>query len=236
LEPEREKPQEPEIPAKFVYEKEITNYFSEKMNSLVEKYVKKLRNINLTEKNGKHKVFKHWKAINRGIFVDTFDDAYFNFDSDLIEADTVSRYDNQSNKLLFYIVNEFTELLRFNQNGFMKINICNFLIEFIDRIFFRYNTEHLHINNDIQRFIYILNSVGFLKETFEQSNLETQGFYEEYVDMDEEPTEEDIEKQIDEDEEADALDVDMDMGDMEEGVPSGYDRQAEIDMTFEGGM
>ena len=237
VEPEREKPvQEPEHPVKFVYEKEITNYFSEKMNSLVEKYSKKLRNINITEKNGKHKVFKHWKAINRGIFVDTFDDAYFNFESDLIEADTVSRYDNQSNKLLFYIVNEFTELLRYNQNSFMKINICNFLIEFIDRIFFRYNTEHLHINNDIQRFIYILNSVGFLKETVEQSNLETQGFYEEYVDMDEEPTEEDIEKQIDEDEEADALDVDMDAGDMEEGVPSGYDRQAEIDMSFEGGI
>lgn len=236
---EREKNQDNDhhINDKPGYKKEITNYFSDRMNSLVEKYKKKLKNITIKENNGKHRIFKHWKAITRGIYVDNFDDRYFNFDSDLIEADNVSRYDQQSNKILFYLVHEFSTLLKYNQDGFMKTHVCNFLVEFIDRIFFRYNTEHLHINNDIKRFMYVLNSVGFLKETVEQTKLETtEGFYEEYVDMDEEPTEEDIEKQVDDEEEADALDVDMDMGDMEEGVPSGYDHQAEIDLDFEEGI
>jgi hypothetical protein len=165
--------------------------------------------------------------------VDNFDDSYFNFDSDLIEANNVSRYDQQSNKILFYLVHEFSALLKYNQDGFIKSNISNFLVEFIDRIFFRYNTELLHINNDIKRFMYVLHSDGFLKHTEEQTKLETDGFYEEYVDMDEEPTEEDIEKRVDDEEEADALDVDMDVEDMEEGVPSGYDRQAEIDLDYE---
>lgn len=234
---EREKNQDSDhVNKKPGYEKEITNYFSEKMNSLVDKYKKRLKNVHVQDDTRKHRVFKHWKAITRGIYVDSFDDKFFNFDSDLIEADNVSRYDQQSNKILYYLVHEFSSLLKYNQEGFMKTHVCNFLVEFIDRIFFRYNTEHLHINNDIKRFMYILNSVGFLKETEEQTKQETVGFYEEYVDMDEEPTEEDLEKQVDDEEEADALDVDMDTGDMEEGVPSGYDRQADIDMNYEAGV
>ena len=221
------------IKIKFGYEKEITNYFSERMNSLVNKYKKKLKNVNVKETNGKHRIFKHWKAINRGIYVDDFNDKYFNFDSDLIEASNVSKYDHQSNKILFYIVHEFSTLLQYNQDGFMKPNVCNFLVEFIDRIFFIYNTEHLHINNDITRFMYVLNSVGFLKETAEQTKLETVGFYEEFVDMDEEPTEENMEKQIDDEEEADAIDVDMDRNDIEERVSSAHDYQANIDAEFE---
>jgi len=220
---------------KFGYEKEIKNYFSEKMNSLVEKYIKKLKHVKTKDANGKHKVFKHWKAITTGIYVDNFDDKYFNFNSDLIEADVISSYDNQSNKILFYLINEFTELLKHNSSSFMKTNVCNFLIDFIDRVFFRYNTEHLHTNNDIKKFMYILSSIGFLKETEEQTKIETDGFYEEYVDMDEEPTEEDIEKEIDAEEEADARDVDMDAEDIEEGTASNYDHQAEIDMEFEAG-
>ena len=215
------------------YERDVKNYFSNKMNSLVEKYKKKMKNVNIKENNGKHMIFKHWKAITRGIYAESFEDKYFNFDSDLIEADNVTRYDQQSNKILFYLIHEFSTLLRYNQDGFMKTNVSNFLVEFIDRVFLRYNTEHLHINGDIKRFMYVLNSIGFLRETEEQTKHETEGLYEEYVDMDEPATEEDIEKQIDDEEEADALDVDMDEEDMEEGFPSQYDRQADIDLNYE---
>lgn len=215
------------------YEKEITNYFSSKMNSIVDKYRKKLKNINIKDNNNKHRVFKHWKGIVRGIYVENFDDKYFNFESDLVEADNISRYDAQSNMILYYIVREFSTLIKYNQEGFMKSNVCNFLVEFIDRIFFRYSLEHLHVNTEIKRFMFVLSSSGYLKEIEEQLKEDTpQGFYEEYVDA-EEITDADIEHQIDEQEELDAMDIDMDAADMEEGVASNFDHQAEIEMNYE---
>lgn len=215
------------------FEKEPVSYFSDKMNSLVDKYRKKLKNISIKDKSDKHRVFKHWKGINRGIHVDDFSDRYFNFDSDLIEADKISRYDTSGNMILYYLIREFTNLIKYNQEGFLKTNVCNFLVEFIDRVFTRYNTEYIHINNDINRFSYILNSVGFLRETEEQTKDDiAKGFYEEYV-SDEEMTEEDLERVVDEEEEREALDLDMDEADIEEGFASNYDRQYEIDMEYE---
>lgn len=215
------------------FERENPNFFSERMNVLVDKYKKKLKNINISEKSGKHAVFKHWKGITRGIFVDDFSDKYFNFDSNLIESENISKFDGQSNQLLFYMIHEFTSLLQLNTDIYMKSNICNFLVEFIDRVFFRYNTEHLYINNDIKRFMFILDSEGFLKENEENVQTETQGFYEEYVDVDEENPEEAAEAQLDLDEEQDAMDVDMEPGDFEEGVMSEYDRLMEWENSFE---
>jgi hypothetical protein len=215
------------------YERESQSYFSDKMNSLVDKYRKKLKSVNIDDQSGKHRIFKHWKGIMKGICASNFDGNYFNFDSDLIESDNISRYDVMANMLLYYIIHEFSTLLKYNREGFIKTNISNFLVEFIDRVFFRYNTEHLYVNNDINRFMYVLNSVGFLRETEEQTKTDVpQGFYEEYVSEDEK-TEDDVERQIDDDEEREALDVDMDEGDIEEGVSSNYDRQTEVDYDYE---
>jgi hypothetical protein len=53
-------------PTKFQkYEKNIVDYFGSKMNSLVDKYKNKLKNINTKDASGKHQIFKHWKAITR---------------------------------------------------------------------------------------------------------------------------------------------------------------------------
>jgi hypothetical protein len=213
------------------YQREPTNYFSEKMNTLVGKYEKKIKNISLKDKSGKNKIFSHWKDITQGIQIGTFDDKYFNFESNLIETNMIDKYDQQSNQILYYIIHEFTTLFHYNQNTFAKTNICNFLVEFIDRVFLRYNNEHLYTNNDIKRFMYVLDSRSYMKEIAEQS-APTQGFYEEYVDTDEEPTEEDLEKRIDDDEEQDARDVDEEPEDHEEGVASSYDDHMEFEESY----
>ena len=216
------------IKPSLTFERENPNFFAEKMNVLVDKYKKKLKNITISEKSGKHTVFKHWKGITRGIFVDDFSDKYFNFDSNLIESENVSKFDSQSNQVLFYMIHEFTSLLQLNTDGFMRSNICNFLVEFIDRVFFRYNTENLYVNNEIKRFMYILDSEGFLKEN--EENTETQGFYEEYVDVEEENPEEAKEAQIDAEEEQEAMDVEPD--DMEDGFESRHDRLMEWENSY----
>lgn len=208
------------------FERENPNFFAERMNALVDKYKKKLKNIVVSEKSGKHAVFKHWKGITRGIFVDDFSDKYFNFDSNLIESENISKFDSQSNQVLFYMIHEFTSLLQLNTDGYVKSNICNFLVEFIDRVFFRYNTENLYVNNEIKRFMFILESEGYLKENEEVVKSETQGFYEEYVDIEEENPEEAAEAQLDLEEEQDAIDVE-DADVMEDGVESKFDRLME---------
>jgi hypothetical protein len=214
------------------FEKEKSSYFSEGMNILIDKYRKKINNISLTDSNSKHKVFKHWKAIIRGIHNGDYSDKYFNIDTELIPASLISSYDNNSNMLLYYLVHEFILLFKYNQDGFIKTNIANLLVEFIDRIFMRYNTEHLYTNNEIRRFIKILESSRRIKEIQELNEADKpSGIYEEYVD-EEEQTEEDIERKIDEEEEQDAIDVDMDEGDMEEGFASRYDQLMDFENSY----
>ena len=125
-----------------------------------------------------------------------------------------------------------TNLIKFNPDGYIRTNICNFIVEFIDRIFFQFNTEHLQINNDIRKFTYIIKSVGFLREVEEQTKTEGQpeGIYEEYVD--EEVTDEDVEKRIDEEEEFDARDIDMDPEDVEENAASAYDQFIDFEGSY----
>src|SRR5947199_191264 len=139
------------------------------MNYLIEKYKKKLPRINVTDSSGRHKVFKHWKGIDRGVHVGNFDDIYFNFEAELIESSKISNYDTQSNTILYYIIHELNTLLKYNTDVHIKTNICNFIVEFIDRIFYNFNTEHLQINNDIKKFTYVIKSAGFLKEIEDQT-------------------------------------------------------------------
>lgn len=213
--------------------KEHTNYFSEKMNSLIPKYKKRLVGVKIKDKTGKHCIFKHWKGILRGIFADNFDDKYFDFSGDLLEAEYISKYDDKSNMILYYFIHEISLLLDYNQDVFMKTNTCNFLVEFIGRVFLRYNTEYMYVDNDIKRFVYILSSTRFTKEIEEQTQFDKpQGFYEEYVDIDEEETEEDKEKRIDEEGEREGYDMDVEPGDMEEGVESRYDQLIEWEESY----
>lgn len=232
--PKQKNPDKQQDPDKK-YAYDDSTYFGDKINTLVEKYKRKLKNVNISNKNGNHRIFKHWKGIVRGINMEIIDDKYFNFSSDLIESENVSRYDPKGILLLYYFINQMKKLLDYNSEGYIKTNICHFLVEFIDRIFFRYNTEQLHTNNDIKRFMYAISSVGFFRETeiqLAKNEDNPNGFYEEYV-GEEEPTDADVEEKIDEFEEREALDLDMDADDIEENAVSMYDNQVDIDIDFE---
>lgn len=212
-------------------EQVMSDYFSSKMNYLVDKYVDKLKNIKIQEPSGKHMIFKHWKGISRGVFVGSFKDKNLNIDSKTIFADNISKHDQQSNSILYYIISEFGRLLSYNQSGYIRTNLCNFLVEFINEVFSKYNEDHLHSNMDIRRFMFVLSSTGFLMETSGHSKVKPQGFYDEYddPDADEAPTPEDIEEKIDDVERIDALDVDMIADDIEEGFASEFDRYSELE-------
>ncbi len=203
---------------------EKPSMFSEKMNMLVDKYKKKLENITVQEKTGSRRVFKHWKALCDGLVTDQMADVYFGFTSNLLETDQIFEYDSQSMLVLYYMVDQFTRLIEYNDERYMKANICNLLVDFIDRSFGRYNTEHLHTNNEINRFRYVLGSIGFIRDSENTTVTQTTGFYDEQVDEDQKPTEQDIEESIDAIEEQDAVDVDMDADEIEERSTGNFDR------------
>src|SRR5690606_11354033 len=143
-------------------------------------------------------------------------DKKFNFVSNLYSSAEVSKYSENSSIILFYIIREFQQLLEFNNSGNLRNNVAYFLIEFIDRAFSLFNNEYMYTNNDIRKFIHVLNSIGYVHE-MESTINQTDGLYEETVE-DEEETQEDIEAKIDLEEELDALD--MDDADIEEGYES----------------
>lgn len=213
------------------YASENLTYFADKLDDLYGLYVNRISKINIVDASGKHKAFKHWKAISRGIVAREKNDIYLNTASDVIDSYTVGRYDNESHQVLHYIVTEFTKLISYNDASFMKSSIVNFLVEFIDRVFFEYNNEHLMANSDVKRFMAIITSPRYIREISEETEyaIKKEGMYDEVVDDDIEITEEMIENQIDIEEEFDALDVEEEEEeDLEEGFSSRFDRNYEM--------
>jgi hypothetical protein len=216
-----------------------TYYFSNRLNGIINKYVKKLYKMKFVDDNSKNRVLKHWKGVVRGINMRNMDDIYFDKDS-LINVDTLTTYDKKGNILLFYLINEMNNLINFNNNKFTKILIVTFLIDFINTSFDAHNIEHLLNNKDIRRFTYVLKSTMYFKDLEEREDVFNQGIYEEYTEQDEEIDEEDIENREDSKQESVGLDVERDVDDEEYDNTldsnDGVDYQAIYDRAVSGDL
>jgi len=206
------------------------DFFSDKYDNIVDKYKKKLNNIKLTDNDGNHQIFKHWKGILRSFYADSFDDIRLDVGkSGLLSADILNKHDVNGNIILFYIIEEFKKLMKYNDNKFIKVNISLFLIDFINVVFDTFNQESLKSNQDIKQFYYILNSYTYIEDIQDKVG-ETTGVYEEYKDADDEITDEQKEELEDAIEEADALDIDEEVEFDWEGL---YDKNDNLDRDYE---
>lgn len=182
------------------------NYFSNKLNIIINKYINKFTNIRLTNKDGKGKIFKHWKGISNGIYIDKFKDININSESGYIYANDVNKYDEKSNIILYYIVEQLTNLIEYNKDSFIKTNLVSFIVEFINACYDRYNDDYIHHDPEINKFIYILKSTHYLKEIYD-TQTET--------DSDTELSIEEIEENIDIKETQDSIDIDTSFDDID---------------------
>lgn len=183
---------------------------------LLNKYQKKLSNVNIQDNRGNHQVFKHWKAVVNNIFLESLEDKFINIGDDrLLNADEISKYDTNGNLLLYYIVYEIDKILHFNENKFVRANAAMFIIDFINLVFNLFNTEELFNISDIKRFMYVINSQGYLYDIEQKDHglEDTYGIYEEYRDPEEIESEEQIDTLEEAEEEEQALDVDMNYDD-----------------------
>jgi hypothetical protein len=203
------------------------------LNELLEKYRKKLQNIQLYDANKEHKVFKHWKAIYNYVPKNPIQEE-IKLDN-IISSDDITLVDHFGNSILYYIISEFTKLLNYNTNKYLKTLISNLLIEFINIIFNLFNIESLNSNLDYQRFTVSLQSSMYMQNIEEQHSLDNivSGIYDEYKE-EEKPDQEDSNKEEkeekeekeDNEEEAQALDIDVDMEDFDKDVDGELDYQS----------
>lgn len=204
--------------------------------TLLNQYQKKISNIRIEDNQGKHKLFKHWKAIINNLFAESLEDKTI-VNERLYNAQDISRYDMNGNVLLYYIITEIDNLLKFNQDKFIKTNIAMFIIDFINLLFNTFNIEQLYDNFDIKRFIYIISSKGYVYDIDEAKGYgmgDTQGIYLEYLDPNHIETEDKMDEEYDAQEEQQSLDVDMKYDDILDYYTQIDDWTPELNETIEG--
>lgn len=216
---------------KKIKEDEIVNeeedYFNNKFENLIEKFSKKLSELNLVSQKGTHLVFKHWKNFSENVVTSTsnLNELNENIDKNIniINFEKLNKFDSNGNLILFYFINELIKLFKYNDNKVIRMNLTALIIDYININFSIYNEEKTQNNKDYKRFWYIINSALYLDEIKDKVG-ETEGIYEESVDPEKkEVSAEEQDKIDDANEEDDALDVEGGEYDYE----AGYERNME---------
>lgn len=203
----------------FINEEE--NYFTNKYDNLIEKYNKKIKEINLTSQTGNHLILKHWKNLINSLIIEV--DNNIEINSNTINYDKINKIDYNGNLILFYFINEIIKMYKYNDNKILKINLTLLIIDYININFEMFNEEKIQNDKDYKRFWYVINSQTYINEIKDKVG-ETEGIYEEAIDMDKkELTQEEIDSIDDANEEDNALDVENNEIDYE----AGYERNLE---------
>ena len=203
---------------------EEENFFNNKYDQLIEKYGKKIKNINIVNKDGNHLILRHWKNLADNI---TFVNEKIDIDSNVntIEYEKINKFDKEGILLNYYFINELNKLFNFNNDKQTRINLSAFIYDFINISFSLINEEKMQNDKDYKRFEYILNSKQFIDEIKDQIG-KTEGIYEEVIDEDKKELTEEEQNKLDDDKEAlDALDLEENEYDYEAGFERNFDRE-----------
>lgn len=149
---------------------EESTYYSDRIEHIINKYIKKIGSMFISEKSGKGRLMKHWKAIVAGVNINTdqLDNVNIDFSNDLLDTKIISSYDNEGNILLYYLIEQMKNLLNYNNNKFTKINIIMFMIDFINNEYNLFNMDDLNNNKEIRRFMYVLKAHEYARDVMEK--------------------------------------------------------------------
>jgi hypothetical protein len=165
---------------KKVKEDEIINeeedYFNNKFENLIEKFSKKLTELDLVSQKGTHLVFKHWKNFSENVVTNVTDLNELNDNIDknisIINFEKLNKFDSNGNLILFYFINELIKLFKYNDNKVIRMNLTALIIDYININFSIYNEEKTQNNKDYKRFWYIINSALYLDEIKDKVSIE----------------------------------------------------------------
>jgi hypothetical protein len=187
---------------------------SKPKSNIIEKYKSKLKKINLKDNNSKF--FKDWKAVYYNLFFKDIKDKAVNIDfkdidNNKISYSDVSDYDYHGNLILYYIVEELDNLIKYNHERFEKINTVFLIIDIINSAHDSFSIEDQLTNFQLKRFDYLLKSKKYVYDIEEKGH----GLEDKFVDVEEIIDEDEVNKRIDNIEEADAMDYTYDETDFE---------------------
>jgi hypothetical protein len=160
-------------------------YFNDKIEVIISTYIKKINKMNTTDVNGKKKFMKHWNAVSHATKLPNIDNIDFNYSGDIIDIPKIISFDTTGNIMLYYIIQQLTNLIEYNDNKFIKINTVLFIIDFISYVYELFNIDYINESSEIMRFTYILNSSEYARDISEKNTVETNGVYEEVIDSNE---------------------------------------------------
>lgn len=230
----KKKESEEEKQGEGEYKKEENDYFINKFDSIIENYRKKILSFNISSSSGSHQIFKHWKGICESTIVEDIKD--ISTDTNTINYEDINNIDKNGNMLLFYIINEWNSLLKYNDGSSVKSNLCMLLIDFINTLFELYNEEKYKYKIEYKEFYYFIHSATYIDEIKDTMG-QTEGVYEEYVDENKQLTDEEKDAMEDAEEEEGALDMEGDEIDYATMYDRNFDREpredfGEFDLSY----
>lgn len=193
----------------------------------LDKYFKKLSGLITNEQSSKTKFYKRWDLIVKNIHYNEpnkINEKVLSQKSGYISLDEIYDYDYSGNLILYYFISEITKLINWNKNKYVRQNLIQFIVEFINGMFKEFNVESWAYNSEIQIFKHVLSSSEYFKEIENIVDEYTSGIYGEYKDPDEEKPKEQLEEEEDAREEAESIDVDGDI-DAEDEYDNAYNER-----------
>ena len=194
---------------------EESEYFDDKFKSLIFKYSKKINDFTDSDKHGQNNIFGNWNIVKDSILPkQIMTDLNFDIDNNkIINVSYINKLDTQGNLLLFYIVKEFIKMFKYNENKFLKMELINFLYEFIDILYNYFNEDKIMENINIKGILYLVRSTTYKDELINIDKSLINVITGEYIDNSQPVTEEEVEALEDMKEEAESLDIEGDESD-----------------------
>jgi len=187
---------------KIKYKDDIKTKGSSKLTKLSIEFAEKIKDLKITDKNGKNEIFEDLDKITKSIFSKSISkDVEYEINTRFLEVDIVREINNNDNLMTFYIINNLIKLIDYN-DGIDKTYISFLIPLLIHNIFEEY---YVPLNNtSLRRFEYKVNSKAIVQD----ENIHVVGIYQELVNEEELNSDTKKESEYDVNEETNALDVD----------------------------
>ena len=194
----------------------ISNY-SINEKEIVNEFTKKLKKFNILDNNNENKIFDNFKYIlsNTHVNYKIPENFNINLNKNYVDVNIINSLGNSDIKLIFYLIDNFTKLLDYNNQPAIESELAHLLVKIIKFLFNIYYRPYFNYN--IRKFDYLLlNETPYIDES-----LKVIGHYQELLSQQEIDDPNKVEDEYSNQEANDALDIDD------------YEKDDDIDGTAE---
>lgn len=183
--------------------KTVDNTYNDDMNRLINEFNKFLKNFNVTNKEGKKKIFKNINTINNNITLLPINDKVnVKVTNNYLDSNILLELNNNDIRLIYYYLYNLERLLDYNELSNIKVNIAYFIVKMI-----LYSSQMYAIpieNLSIRRFEFMLAN----ENPYIDDSVRIVGLYQDLVNVEELDDAVMREKEMEAIEEMTALDID----------------------------